>query len=448
MARTLESGIALHSSVYILAKSVETCFVVLPRADPPETGAPDAHLPTSSVVRTTLDPTRAGKWLGGGEANERSIWPTPDQELVLRAALSEGEPAREAWNRWADASDIGRPDPVVVQLLPLVYRNLVDQGMEDPRLARLKPLYALTWASNQKTFEVLARTLALLDGEGVETLVFKGAALVPLHYRDPGVRGMGDFDLLVHPDRIPRATDALLGAGWKTFYWRPDLFEARFEHALPFVDGDGFSVDLHAHLLMACCGPGDDDPFWDASREAKIAGRPAHTLCPTDHLVHACVHGLNWVRIPPLRWITDAVTIVRTADRIDWNRVEALARELEVARPLAAALRYLERNQGVPVPDETIRRIERIPVSWLDRRRFDAWERNPRGRPLHRFVHHYAMFRRGVRDRSVVGRLRAVPAYVRFWAQADQLWKIPVRLTIKAVRLVGHRLGLYRYWDA
>jgi len=398
---------------------------------------------------TTVDPTRTGgRWLADPGRDERSIWPTDRQELLLRAALAADETAREAWCRWADATDIAHPDPVSVQLLPLVYRNLVDQGIEDARLARIKPLYALTWANNQKIFAALGRTLRLLADEGVETLVFKGAALGPLHYRDPGVRGMGDFDLLIRPERLHDATNALLEAGWKTFYWRPELFDTRFEHALPFVDQDGSSVDLHVHLLMACCGPGDDDPFWDASSNVVISNAPTRTLCATDHLLHACVHGLNWVRVPPLRWIVDAATVVRTADRIEWDRIERLARELDLALPLAATLRYLQRNHDVPIPDDTIRQIETIPATWLDRRRFEAWMRNTRGRPLDRLMHHYAMFRRGVGDRSLIDRLRAAPAYIRFWAQTDHLGKIPIHLATKVLRLAGHRLGLYRYWDA
>jgi hypothetical protein len=58
------------------------------------------------------------------------------------------------------------------------------------------------------------------------------------------------------------------------------------------------------------------------------------------------------------------------------------------------------------------------------------------------------MFHRGVCDVGPVARVRAFPDYLRFWAQTDRLWKIPVSLSVKGMRVLGRRLGLYEYWDA
>ena len=58
--------------------------------------------------------------------------------------------------------------------------------------------------------------------------VVKGAALIPLYYRDSGVRGMGDFDVLVPERRFRDAAAALGEAGWGTRFWRPDRFDTRF----------------------------------------------------------------------------------------------------------------------------------------------------------------------------------------------------------------------------
>lgn len=391
-----------------------------------------------------------GAWFeGASRPAAGAVWPGPAQELLLRAALSQGAEAAEAWRRWTESVDPDEIDPASAQVLPLVYRNLVDQGIEDDRLASLKPRYAVTWARNQRNFRLLNGILERLGAAGIETLIFKGAALIPLYYRDSGVRGMGDVDVMIRPERFSDALHLLGEAGWKTLSWRPEVFDTRFQHALALYDEIGNSVDLHCHLLMACCEPGADLPFWEASRPFQVEGAPTRTLCTTDHLLQACVHGLNWVQVPPIRWVADAITMLRVApDEVDWDRAHRLALERDMALPVREALGYLHRAFDAPVPADTLRRLGSIPVSYSDRLRFGVWMKSSRGRPLALLLHHWTMFSRGLGRAGAVERAHGLPAYLRFWANTDRIWKIPAVLATKGVRVIGHRLGLYRYWDA
>ena len=402
--------------------------------------------PSTPDLQHALD----GRWFSGrGRRSEGAVWPTPLQELLLQAALLEGDLAGSAWTRWSNDVDWNGLDPSSIQLLPLVYRNLVELGLKDERLAALKPRYTVTWGQNEKLFRLLAETLPVLHARDIPTLVVKGAALIPLYYRDSGVRGMGDFDVLVPERRFRDAAAALGEAGWGTRFWRPDRFDTRFDHAIAFLDAAGNSVDLHCHLLMACCEPGADDAFWEASRPLAIEGVETRTLCGTDHLIQACIHGINWVRVPPLRWVADAIKVMREEpEGIDWDRLADVARSRELALPLESTLEYLRRTFAAPVSEETLRRLADAPASRTDRMRFAFWAEDPRQRPLGRLLHHYVMYTRGVRGTGALGHVRALPAYFRFWTRTDRVWKIPFQLGLKGVRAVGHRLGLYRYWDA
>lgn len=408
--------------------------------------SPAVTAPSTPDLRHALD----GRWFSGrGRRSEGAVWPTPLQELLLQAALLEGDLAGSAWTRWSNDVDWNGLDPSSIQLLPLVYRNLVELGLKDERLAALKPRYTVTWGQNEKLFRLLAETLPVLHARDIPTLVVKGAALIPLYYRDSGVRGMGDFDVLVPERRFRDAAAALGEAGWGTRFWRPDRFDTRFDHAIAFLDAAGNSVDLHCHLLMACCEPGADDAFWEASRPLAIEGVETRTLCGTDHLIQACIHGINWVRVPPLRWVADAIKVMREEpEGIDWDRLADVARSRELALPLESTLEYLRRTFAAPVPEETLRRLADAPASRTERMRFAFWAEDPRQRPLGRILHHYVMYTRGVRGTGALGHVRALPAYFRFWTRTDRVWKIPFQLGLKGVRAVGHRLGLYRYWDA
>ncbi|MBA3242461.1 MAG: nucleotidyltransferase family protein, partial [Acidobacteria bacterium] len=140
-------------------------------------------------------------------------WPDEPQELLLCAALLRGEDALSAWGEWRSTVDPDSLDAGSKRLLPLLYRNLRELGVNDPLVPRLKESYRITWSLNQSVFRQMASLLGSLHGAGIETLVLKGGALVPLYYRDYGVRPMVDFDILVREERAETAMDLLTGLG-------------------------------------------------------------------------------------------------------------------------------------------------------------------------------------------------------------------------------------------
>jgi hypothetical protein len=77
-------------------------------------------------------------------------------------------------------------------------------------------------ARARRLLETLSGTIRALRAVGVEVVALKGAALAFFHYPDPGLRPMGDLDLLLRDPRdLARATVALTGAGWRTLFDTP-----------------------------------------------------------------------------------------------------------------------------------------------------------------------------------------------------------------------------------
>ena len=99
-------------------------------------------------------------------------------------------------------------------LLPIVYRNLAGHGVNGPEMRRARLAYETTWLGNERLFRDVSALLEALRAVGIETMILKGAALALLHYRDLGLRSLGDVDVLVRPHDVRRAVDVLTGRGW------------------------------------------------------------------------------------------------------------------------------------------------------------------------------------------------------------------------------------------
>ena len=223
-----------------------------------------------------------------------NFWPTPQQELLLKAALLPNQKAIDAWEKWASQVDIEDLDTGSYRLLPLVYRNLESQDapIEHPAWPRLKGYYRKTWVENQLLFYRMTKLVRQFQDAGIETLVLKGVPLVLLYYKDYGARPMGDFDLLVQAEQAPLALDLLLESGWESVIGLPKSFDEAFMancHAHMFrKEGDG-DFDLHWHVLADSRHLNANDDFWEGAEPTKLHDVSILALNPTDQLLHVCM---------------------------------------------------------------------------------------------------------------------------------------------------------------
>jgi hypothetical protein len=293
--------------------------------------------------------------------------PTPEQELLLRAALLQGEAAAAAWEEWRARVDIDGVDAGSYRLLPLLYANLRSLGAaSEPLVEKLKGIYRHTWYKNNLLLHRTAGLLRRFSETGLEVLVLKGAALLALYYDDLGLRPMTDIDILVREERAGLAASLLQGLGW-----RPERnFETqrRSRHNVLFLDDNGQQLDLHWHLLRECRYPGADREFWDNAVRVRIGGVESRTLGPADQLLHTCVHGYQWNNLPPMRWVADALTIIEgSAGDLDWRYLVEQVRTRGLVLPVRETLAYLRESFFAPVPETALEALWREPTSVTDR---------------------------------------------------------------------------------
>ncbi len=307
------------------------------------------------------------------------FWPTPEQELLLKAAILQGDDAIEAWKNWAAAINFDLLDSGSQRLLPLLYRNLVNQNIHHPVLDVYKGFYRMTWYKNRLLCHKIVDVLRLLESHGIQPLLMKGAVLADVYYGDWALRPMNDFDLLVPEEDALKIVDLLCSSGWKPAAAMPDESDLKTTHACTLVDSSGIEFDLHWRILHESGLKEMDHHFKSAAMHINFSGMKVSVLSHTDQLFHILIHGARWNAIAPLRWIPDAVMILRKSESsIDWDRMINESRRRCLVLPLKNTLLYIHEVFKAPVPAETISKLIQMKPLLSERLEFHMQGR-PRG---------------------------------------------------------------------
>ncbi len=168
--------------------------------------------------------------------------------MLLRACLLSGAECLKAWEEWRRFFETGQVDNGSQRLLPLLYRNLRNQGIPDPLLDKFKAEYFQTWSQNQFSFRRAAALIEAFNRAGIQTMLLKGSALALLYYEDVGLRPMMDIDVLVHRHQVKLAIRLLNDLGWSSKYSSPEAL-VPFEQAGEFRDARNQNLDLHWRVL-------------------------------------------------------------------------------------------------------------------------------------------------------------------------------------------------------
>jgi hypothetical protein len=309
------------------------------------------------------------------------FWPTATQEWLLRVALGSPSETLSAWAGRAPHLAAGPLDRGSLRLLPLVRwslaRVLDEAQLADPLLAEAARIHAEAERRNDGLLhdaEALTRELA---GAGIDALLLKGAALILTSYPAPGLRPMVDLDVLVPHEAIADAAALLVRQGWVPEHrLTPDFVRTR--HAAPFRSPQGRRCDLHWDLFEEHCPPHADAACWAGARVVDLRGTPVRLLHPTDQFLHVVIHGTRWARTPGVRWVADAVLVLR--EGIDWGRLAAQGEARGFVLRLRLALEYLRARWSAPVPEAILDALRAHRPS--NRERLEHWARDREHRLL------------------------------------------------------------------
>jgi hypothetical protein len=311
--------------------------------------------------------------------------------LLLRAALLDGVGARSAWEDWRrTGGDIETVDTATFRLLPLVYRNLEANRVDDPDIPRLKGVYRHAWVKNQHLAHCLEPALESLKRAGIPAMLLKGAAVSVVHYRDAGARRMDDVGVLVPPPEAERALAVFRASGWSMLGRIDPRRTLRSRHAMALREPGGAQIDLQWRVLPESIR---DDDFWSGAVPAKLGRAATLAPGPTEQLLHTCAFGM---RAGPdaLTWIADAAVIIRGARaEIDWARLVEGVAQREIALRTTTSLAKLCELLAAPIPYQVMSALNALPSGARERLLLRL---SLRPSPITGFVELWDMYRRRV----------------------------------------------------
>ncbi|MDD5344748.1 MAG: nucleotidyltransferase family protein [Smithella sp.] len=322
---------------------------------------------------------------------------TPQQELLLKAALLSGEEALDAWRKWQDKIDWEEHlDQGSFRLLPLIYTNLHKHGVDDPAMGMLKGIYRKAWSKNQTLFHEMAKVVEYLQYAGIKTMLLKGASLSLLYYKNNGARPMADIDVLVPFKQARQACELLQKAGWTSILPLSEL-DFIFGHAVQLKNSLDKEFDLHWRPFNSCCDEYEKD-FWNGAMPVKMANVNSLAPNPTNMLFHVIIHGMAWNPVPSIRWIADAITLINSDDfTIDWQQLINMAKKHYLSLRLKSGLQYLYDNFHPSIPSSVMKSTGNLSISYLEKIEYGFMIRNrdkESAGPYTAFCCHLCRFRR------------------------------------------------------
>ena len=186
----------------------------------------------------------------------------------------------------------------------------------------------------------LAAILQSLSASGARPVAFKGAALAYTVYPDPACRVMGDLDLWIVAEDMPRAQAALEAIGYRfeAKADRPPALMALFSGEVRMYGPDKASglVELHLGVFagewlrrVACV---DEAAISARCQPVELTGCRAYALAAEDHLLQISVHAAvnHQLSMSAMRALIDVALLARHQP-LDWSAVVRRAKAWRVA---------------------------------------------------------------------------------------------------------------------
>jgi hypothetical protein len=171
-------------------------------------------------------------------------------------------------------------------------------------------------------------------------------------------------------------------------------------------------------MLFANCGVQADAPFWDNAQRASFRDIATSTPVPTLALLHTLAHGMHPNTETPIRWIADALTLLRDSRaEIDWPLFCHTAGTLGLSHRVLPALTYLQDCHGQEISAAGLEELAKARRTLAEALEVAVMTRRIRWRRpvvVDRCLLIVAEFCRLARPRSGLAAVAMMPDFIRF----------------------------------
>jgi len=363
--------------------------------------------------------------------NSGNPYPSEKHELLLKAALLKGDEMFQAYQQWKAMVDFEEDvEYASFRTLPLLYQSLQEHKISDELMPRLKGIYRQAWSKNQFLFFKTGKVLKFFEDHGIKTLVMKGIPLSILFYKNFATRPMADMDLLVAYGDARRAVNRLQEAGWQLYNPQYLEFNLKYGRSATFADGEKTELDLHWHPIFEAHGDISENDFWNEAVALEVAGAKTLSFDATGLFFHTIVHGLRYNPEPPIRWIADAMTILRSEDhKIDWERLLYRTKKFRVALYMKDAVNYLIRHFNANFPEDFLKNLYQIKITPTERYVFRHAQQHGDNQPVTFYEKINSVFAAYIRQTSrknFISQLMGFIKYLHFRNRGKPFFRIMI----------------------
>lgn len=341
---------------------------------------------------------------------------------MLHAALLPGELGREAARQWLASVNFETLGKATRAILPILYERLREDGLSTPLMPLLKGVKRHTWYNNRRLFHHGGTAVRLLKEAGIEVMVIKGASMAVHYYHDESLRPMEDLDILVNYQQGRSAVSILTAHGWSIspVYCMAGLSDQFIDEdfyvigkAIHLVHVTGVHLDLHWNLTKYSLGEHADDDFWAGANECAFEGQLVKVLNPADQLFHILVHGAPWSTISPIRWVSDAVTVLRLSPDFDWDRLIQQAQKRSLTLMVRNTLGHLDAYFPDMVAPHVLVRLQDQTPKLFEHIEYWSVTRSGSNGLFRSVVRILSDYLRYSKDRSLFYKALLMPSYLR-----------------------------------
>lgn len=281
-------------------------------------------------------------------------WPAGAHDQLLQSVLVADEPdALRRARTWLDTTNIDDAPFRDHRLLATVAHRFGRSIADHPTYPRLIGLQRNFWAQAQFARREAEPALARLVALQIPFILLKAASRTALDPSAEKSRVARDIDLLVRPEDMVRAFDALTGMGWQPSSGASAQFQRTqlpATRALNLFAGRFGDIDLHQYAYPA--GGDDETDLWRHAVPARFGNVPALVPGPEDRAALAIAHGVLDAHAHS-DWLVDCA-IALGEPGFDWDRFNAIIADRDLSIGAAVTLSYIAESGGIAVPSAVI----------------------------------------------------------------------------------------------